>query len=307
MLNICIPVFNYDVNTLVNSLHKQCIEAGTDFNILIFEDGSDKEHIEINSKVKLLPDVKHLISEKNTGRSAARNFLADNALPGKILFMDCDSAIHDKNYIKNYLYNFDKEIVCGGTAYLPAQKKRASVLRYKYGIKREMTTAATRNKNPNKAFSTFNFMISKDIFKTVRFREFLHGYGHEDSLFGFELKTNSYNIHHIDNPVVHEGIEDNNIFLEKTEQGIRNLLIIENNKLINKDFTREIRIVKTYYKLRKLRLISIPYIFFRLFENIVKKHLLKSQNPCLYMFDLYKIGYYCKIKRLENEKTHINN
>ncbi len=301
MLNICIPVLNYDVNKLVDSLHQQCAEARIDFSIFVFEDGSDKKHIEINSKITQHSNVIHLISAANKGRSYARNYLADNAKLGKLLFIDCDSAILDNEYIKKYQDNFDKDIVCGGTLYLPEQKSKNIELRYKYGTKREMTSAAQRNKNPNTAFATNNFLISSEIFQKVRFQEFLRGYGHEDSLFGFELKTNSYIIHHIDNPVVHLGIEENAVFLEKTEQGIKNLIIIENNKHIDKTFTSDIRIIKSYKIFKKVFLSWLPELFFNIFKNIIKKHLLISSNPNLYLFDLYKIGYYCKLKREKNE------
>jgi glycosyltransferase involved in cell wall biosynthesis len=301
MITICIPVLNYDVNLLVNELHRQCTNAEIEFRILIFEDGSDEISVNTNSHNCKHQNVEQYISKDNTGRSAARNFLADKSEPGKIIFIDCDSAIPDKNYITNYLKFEDKPVVCGGTIYLAEQKQKSGSLRYKYGIEREMTSAEERNKNSNAAFATNNFMISSEVFKTVRFREFLRGYGHEDSLFGFELKTNSFIIHHIDNPVVHVGIEDNPIFLRKTEQGLKNLIIIENDTKINNDFINEIRIIRSYLKLKKLGLLWVLRSIFNLVENIVAKHLLNSQNPSLYLFDLYKIGYYCKLKRQKND------
>jgi glycosyltransferase involved in cell wall biosynthesis len=301
MLNICIPVLNYDVNPLVNELHSQCTIADIEFRILIFEDGSDDIFVKTNSQICKLNNTQQLISKENTGRSAARNFLADKSEPGKIIFIDCDSAIPKKNYITDYLKFEDKPVVCGGTIYLEEQKQKSGSLRYKYGIKREMTSAEQRNKNSNAAFATNNFMISTEVFKVVRFREFLRGYGHEDSLFGFELMTNSFIIHHIDNPVIHVGIEDNTIFLKKTEQGLKNLILIEEDANINKDFNNDIRIIRSYLKLKKLGLLWVLRSIFKLSENIVAKHLLLSQNPCLYLFDLYKIGYYCKLKRQKND------
>lgn len=297
--NICIPVLNYDVTSLVSSLYYQISKTGKNFKVFVFEDGSEKSYCDQNALLVNKFGIIHLISEKNIGRSAARNFLADNAGRGKIIFLDCDSALPDEEFINRYISNADKDVVCGGTIYLPEQKTENGSLRYKYGISREMKTAEQRNRNSNAAFATNNFMISCEIFKKVRFREFLKEYGHEDSLFGYELKENGIQIFHIDNPVIHEGIESNSVFLSKTLSGLQNLKIIEQSQIAGKEFTDDVRIVKTYHKLRKTFLNFFVLLFFNIFKNIMEKHLLISKNPNLLFFDLYKIGYYCKIKKLK--------
>jgi glycosyltransferase involved in cell wall biosynthesis len=302
MLDICIPVLNYDVTTLVYSLHRQCTNNCIKFRILIFEDGSTTEFIKINKAIESLPDILYFVYSENIGRSAARNFLINKSTENFLLFLDCDSRVDNDNFISNYLKNTEYNVVCGGTKYVPEQKQAKGSLRYKYGIGREMIPAAKRNDNPNSAFAANNFMISSEALKKVKFREFLKAYGHEDSLFGYELKINGFNIHHIDNQVIHAGIEDNSDFLKKTEDGIKNLLIIESSDLVDRTFTNEIRIIKFYHKLKKLHIVWAPSILFSLFKNKIKNHLLFSHNPCLFLFDLYKIGYYCKLKAEENEK-----
>jgi len=297
MLNICIPVFNYNVNTLVKSLHEQCVNEKIEFRILIYEDGSDIEHTEINSPLSELTNVFYIIGGINKGRSAARNYLVSRVETGKILFIDCDSLIEDKNYIKNYISHFDKNIVCGGTIYKTSQKQAGHELRYKYGGNREMTSAEKRNSNPNKSFTTNNFLASRDIFDKLCFREFLQQYGHEDSLFGFELKKMNIEIFHIENPVIHNGIEPNEVFLEKTIEGLQNLIIIEKSKEIDSTFTKEIRIVNKYLKLKQLYLVWLPFKIYKIFKNNIYKHLLISKNPSLSLFDLYKFGYYCELKK----------
>jgi len=297
--NICIPVLNYDVTNLVSSLFAQTNKTDANFKVFIFEDGSEMSYSSMNAELVSRFGIIHLISDKNIGRSAARNFLADKAGSGKIIFLDCDSALPDKDFISRYISNADKDVVCGGTIYLPKQKTASGSLRYKYGILREMKTAEQRNLNSNAAFATNNFMISYEIFKKVRFREFLKEYGHEDSLFGYELKENGIKISHINNPVIHEGIESNSVFLSKTLAGLENLKLIEQSQIGGKDFTNDVRIVKTYHKLRKIGLGFLVILFFNIFQNIIEKHLLVSKNPKLLFFDIYKIGYYCKIKKLK--------
>ena len=45
-------------------------------------------------------------------------------------------------------------------------------------------------------------MISKTCFEQISFNEDLQGYGHEDTLFGYELDKKNIQIHHLDNPVL---------------------------------------------------------------------------------------------------------
>ncbi|HOZ31050.1 MAG TPA: glycosyltransferase [Bacteroidales bacterium] len=298
MLNICIPAFNYDVSNLVKSLHEQCRDEKIEFSILIYEDGSDIVFVKLNKSLTSLPQVSHFVCEVNKGRSAARNFLISKTEVGKILFIDCDSIIPDKNYIKKYIEHFDKTIVCGGTIYQKSQKTTSHELRYKYGLKREMTSAYKRNISPNKSFATNNFLASKELFNEVSFRDFLKQYGHEDSLLGFELLKKDINIFHIDNPVIHNGIESNEVFLNKTNEGLKNLIIIEKSKDIDSSFTQEIRIVNNYLRLKKICLVWLPYLIFKIFKNNILKHLLVSKNPILRIFDLYKFGYYCELKKI---------
>ena len=80
---------------------------------------------------------------------------------------------------------------------------------------------------------------------------------------------------------------------------MHNLKLIEQSQFAGKDFINDVRIVKTYHKLRKIRFDFFMVLFFNVFKNIIEKHLLFSKNPKLLFFDLYKISYYCKIKKKE--------
>lgn len=295
--NICIPTYNYNVEKLISELFKQCLKANIDFQLLVFEDGSRPENVAINSKLVNKFKIKHIISETNIGRSATRNTLAKNSKQGKIIFLDCDSALPSEKFIENYLQYIDKKIVCGGTIYTKEQYNKAFSLRYKYGIKREMKPASIRNINSNRAFATNNFMISTDIFDVIEFREFLKEYGHEDSLFGYELKQNNFNILHIDNPVIHEGLEDNFTFLDKTQRALKNLIVIEQSNRIDKEFFDDVKIIKNYKKIIKNKIFFLVQFFYFIFKNKMKNHLLKSNNPNLVLFDFYKLAYYNKLKK----------
>ena len=90
------------------------------------------------------------------------------------------------------------------------------MLHWLHGLKREQSFAKDRNIQPNRSFKTNNFFIEKKVFNKVRFNENIQGYGHEDTLFGYELDKQNFTIFHIDNPVVHLGLESSEEFLRKT-------------------------------------------------------------------------------------------
>ena len=291
MLSICIPTYNYLVIKLVSELHKQCQNNNIDYEILILEDGSSNSFFSENAEnLSRFKNVKHILFTENQGRSKTRNYLANLAQFDNLLFLDSDSEISDENFINCYLNNIENSVICGGTIYLKSQKEKNKELRYKYGIISEMLSVDTRTKN--KIFTTNNFLIHKKIFEQIQFKEFLTKYGHEDSLFGYELRKNNINIKHINNPVIHAGIEENAVFLDKTRLAIDNLIILNNQTTIDPNFINDITLAKTYKKVKNLKLHYLLKGLFKIFKNIILKHLLNSKNPNIFVFNFYKLGYY---------------
>jgi len=56
--------------------------------------------------------------------------------------------------------------------------------------------------------------------------------------------------------------------------------------------TEEIKVLRYYYKLERLKLGGMFALFFRTFKKQLLKNLCSS-NPSLFYFDLYKLGYLC--------------
>ena len=297
MISICIPTYNYNVEKLVSDLSQQCIEASIDFEIIVLEDGSDENHVAENKPIENIAGVKHIVNAENCGRSITRNHLADMALGEKIIFIDCDSEIPDKQYISRYLANSNYDVICGGTTYQETQYSPEISLRYTFGTKVEKSTADKRNQAPYSAFTTNNMMVSKKVFEKIRFCEALRKYGHEDSLFGFDLQKNNIAILHIDNPVIHIGIESNEIFLAKTRAGIENLVAMRKMEEISPDFFNHIRLYRHYAKLKKMCLLWTMKLTYKIWGKAIERHLLKSKQPKLLIFNIYKLGYLCRIIR----------
>ena len=93
-----------------------------------------------------------------------------------------------------------------------------------------------RRRHPSRSFMTHNFLIRKEVINAIPFNEELLGYGHEDTLFGFELMKAMVPVEHIDNPVMHDILVTNEQFLDNTDNGIRNLVIILGKLKGDKEF-----------------------------------------------------------------------
>lgn len=298
MLSILIPIYNYNAVPLVRNLHKQATALNITFEILLLDDASDNTHYrEENFVLKNLSNTKLIELPTKAGRSVARNFLAGQAQYDYLLFLDCDSEPVDDAFIKRYIPYCKGEcvVVCGGTAYKSEQPKQNRRLRWTYGTRAETKTAEERNKKPNTKFSTFNFLIEKKLFWSIRFNELLKNYGHEDTLFGFELRKRNCVIQHIDNPLYHTGIDENEVYLEKTRQGVENLKILYEKYPEHDLLIKDIRLLSVYAIIEKWKLTRLFYFNYFLFKKIMLWNF-NSRFPNLFLFNLYKLNYLCFLK-----------
>ena len=145
MLSILLPVYNCHCRALVTELQRQCVESGTEFEIIVADDGSLSSSdsvlsppdsiatspllpcpsaavrsratrhslVEENRAIANLPHVSYIIREKNVGRSAIRNFLVSQAKGDRLLFIDGDLSLNNPSFIRNYLQT-EGDVVVGG-------------------------------------------------------------------------------------------------------------------------------------------------------------------------------------------------
>jgi hypothetical protein len=235
--------------------------------------------------------VRFIELDKNIGRARIRNRLAGMAQYSSLLFMDCDSEVSSDKFIENYLPYCGKElVVCGGRNYKDDPPEESEyLLRWLYGVMREQWSVQIRSRNPYRSFMTNNFLLSRSVMLQIQFDESIVQYGHEDTLFGLELRKKNVPVIHIQNPLIHIGLEIAAEFLRKTSEGIENLLtLVHNGKIDQKDF-RDIRLLRAYGILKKYRLVKIYLFFYNFIANAVIRNLLGS-NPSIMAFDLYKLS-----------------
>ena len=293
MISILIPAYNYNITNLVSDLYQQAVETYIDFEIIVMEDGS-KLYVEENRKVNEFKFCRQIVLDENIGRSAIRNKLADEAKYDHLLFLDCDAKLNSIHFVEKYI-SFCREecIVLGGRIYDEEYTDPRFSLIIKYGKNRERNDNRNlkhRQKNP--MFTTPNFLISKSIFNKIRFDETIKGYGHEDTIFGIKLHQMQINFIFIDNPVVHIGLENNEIFILKTENAISNLLnLYQSGKYPS--LIIESKLIHHYLIFKKLHITGILAFKYKLLHKFIQRQLCSS-NPSLFLFDIYKLLFLCK-------------
>jgi len=304
-ISLLIPVYNYDIVALVYSMKSALVTVPEFIEILIGDDGSS---VEFSNKYRSLEGdgTRVISSKKNIGRAAIRNKLALEAKGDFLLFIDADVMLPGtaEAYILKWLPMITiSRVICGGTLYHDSPPGDPDkLLRWKFGKWREQRKAADRNKHPHARFSTYNVLIDRSIFDKIRFNEELKQYGHEDTLMGYQLKKAGIDILHIDNGLMHEGLETNKDFLNKTKLGIENLSKLYDIVTDKKAFSEAERILRAYNKLRFFRLtLILARIFIRYRDKMEIK--LDSSNISLLLFGFYKMCMFCTYREIHRRKN----
>ena len=288
MLSILIPIYNKDVNKLIKSLLKQCQKLKVEYQILCFDDGS-RDSIKLkNRPLGYNFGVSYVEMPENLGRAKIRNTLAQNARFENLLFLDCDSGISKRTFLKNYIPYLDSgKIVNGGRFYSKSKpRSKKKVLHWKYGTKYESLRPKKRAKQAALNFHSNNFLMSRASFLNIKFDESLQGYGYEDIAFANKAIENGLEILHIDNPIKHLDLIVNDIFLDKSRNAIDNLIRFYKSGKI-----KETRLLNTYEKLEKTGLsAAFQRIYKRSFRSKIEENLL-SEKPNLYYLQAYKLNY----------------
>ncbi len=306
-ISLLVPVCDYDIVAIVHSM-KGCIGTIPEFiEILIGDDGSSPEN---KQKYKALEGdgVRLISSDTNIGRSAIRNKLALEARGDYLLFIDADAMIPGtaEAYILKWVKSLGMaRVISGGVLYHESPPGDPDkILRWKKGRKREQKKASYRNKHRYSRFTTFNAVIDRSIFEKLRFNEEIRQYGHEDTLFSYQLNKAGIMIAHIDNGLVHEGLESNRDFINKTRLSIENLSKLYDCVTDKNTFASTVKLVRDFRWLSLFRLtLVLAGLFIRFRERMELK--LDSSNPPLWLFDFYKISMFCTFREIHKRKKSV--
>ena len=291
MLSILIPTYNYYIYDLVLNIHNKCLKENIDFEIICLDDNSEINYTEVNKKIEKLSNCYYKISSKNKGRVATREHLAELAKYKWLLFLDADVLPKNYNFIKKYIdyLGLEYAAIFGGFYYDENSNKK-HLLRWKYGKQNEEVPAKQRNLQPYKVVISANLLVKKDIYLYFSKQLKTNTYG-GDLIFAILLKEQNTNIFHVDNEVIHLGLEGNVTYLLKVEKAIQNLLKLYKE---NKIKTHQNDLLKAYLFLKKFRLRLLFSFIFKAFNKNFKNNL-TNKNSSVKLLQLYKICYMCNL------------
>lgn len=282
-VSVLIPVYNFAIAPLVADLRAQAEGCRAAVEIILLEDGSE-DFVEENRKAAIDFGCTYS-SQVNAGRAVTRNRLAKMATGDWLLFLDCDSKI-PANYLNTYFEVLSPgSVFYGGTNYFTHPPEGPYMLHWKFGMKREALPPKLREKNPYLSFKSNNFIVESDRYLSCPMDSEITKYGYEDLLWALELKKKSTAVIHIDNPVLHLGLNTAGDFIKKTSESIENLhSLMKMGKLDGS----ETPLLRWHRRLRKMSAIRLIWALGSISEKVLMKNF-HSKRPSLFLLDVYKL------------------
>lgn len=291
MLSVCIPVYRYDVRPLVTELLRQADELTETVEVLVYDDASPDNGDWGREELRQTSGIRYVELPKNIGRAAIRNLMAREAAQAHLVMMDADGEI-----LGDYLGRWVDEIIdanCGSALFLGIGGRRYDStppadheyhLHWWYGSEREQRSLQRREREGWLGFQSNNFLASRRLLIDHPLPEALLGYGHEDTLWGQQFIGSEVKLLQVHNPVIHLGLETNDVFLEKQKQAITNLCLLKSSHPHLR--TRLIDLTK--------RFPFLPALASPIPERWLTSYLSGRQKPSLYALDLLKLRWWHK-------------
>lgn len=290
-LSVLIPTYNHTCDTMVEQLLPLLEAAAISYEVIVADDGStDTAVIQANQRIGSLPCCQFIRRQENVGRAAIRNFLAQTAQYDYLLFLDSDMTIISDQFILRYLSCGEDQVVMGGVSFDTSPSKQMSRnLRYLYETaEAPKHTAPQRQLSPYQHLHTANLLIRREVMLSYPFDERFRHYGYEDVMLGKTLHRHHVPITHIDNPIGFHRFESNSDFVAKTEEGLCTLFEFKNDL---RGYSRLLTFVNGIHIPLILVLIRLWH---RLFHKAERRNLCSSR-PSLYIFKLYRLGYFLSL------------
>ena len=291
MVSVLVPTYNYHIYPLVEEIHKQWEATDIPFEIIVSDDHSSK-YIQENQKITTFSNTHYLSQKQNLGRTKNREVLATTAKYQWLLFLDADVLPTSASFIQNYINTLqeDIDVIYGGVSYQENSPDSSTYLRWYYGKHRESQSIKKRLQQPCFIISQ-NLLIKKDFFLKANIST-ENRYG-LDNLFSHQLKVLNARVKHINNPIIHLGLEENTVFLKKTIEAVETTVYYEQKELMECTLSN---LQKSYCLLEKRKITGLFLKLVTPFKKRIEKKLL-STSPSLFLFDIYKLQHYASLKK----------
>jgi len=264
LLSVLIPVWRTCPTALLDSLWQQAGQFSQPTEILVLDDSADPACFGWHELYRHHPGIRIHTFPENLGRSRARNTLLGQAMGKWVLWLDGDLEIPD-GYLNGLMRIIEDgatqpgesgPVICGGIGVEPIPNRSVTAgeppvdmrdsLRYRYALRVEAATADRRSRAPYRWVRAAHCLMPAQAARRLSFPDFVEGYGHEDTHWALQMKAAGYVVRHIDHPVLHRGIDSNEVFLEKTRQAVSNLARLWRYDPLFARYGREISLIRAH-------------------------------------------------------------
>lgn len=291
MISILIPVKNYDLDELIKSLTSQLEKIEIHWEIIFCEDGSDEDYRDRNRELQGF-DVQQYYFKVNRGRNQTRDFLAHQANGDFCLFLDADKLPLKDDFISSYvsaISTYPDAALFGGYSYSESKPQAEKELRWAYGHQKESRPAKYRNRSPYRSTFSGNMLIPKQTFLNISPKLTSYGYGSDIAL-GTWLKKANVEVVHLDNPVIHLGLESNETFVNKTKLAVDTLTeLYKSGELAGHEHS----LLKAAQKIDTLGFTSFFSLLYKRFHRSMEQKLI-SGPVSVRRLQIYKLLYACQ-------------
>ncbi|WP_173021310.1 glycosyltransferase family 2 protein [Lewinella sp. W8] len=293
MFSICLPVYRYDVRPLVDELLRQAASLSPAPEIIVFDDGSPATEAYGQEELRTTPGIVYRELRENLGRAGVRNAMVGAATRPWVLLMDADGW-PPASFLETYLTKLRQlsaresgTVMVGGRTYAPSPPLDSTLrLHWHYGHQRESRDLPRRRRDGWLGFQSNNFLAPVSLLKQYPFPEGHRGYGHEDTYWGQRMLRAGVPILHLDNPVVHLGLEPAGRFLDKQREAIRNLHLLRREHPWLRTRLTEIT---DHWSWAPMVARLIP-------ESTLQNYLSKRSAPNLLALDLLKLRWWHELR-----------
>ena len=295
MLSVCIPVYRYDVRPLARELLRQVTAHGLAAEVMVYDDASPTDEDWGQDELRRLPGLTYVQLPANLGRAGIRNRMATAARFDHLVLLDADGGVAP-DFLPRYVAALTgylarstvvgrpvELVITGGRTYAPAPPADPALyLHWWYGTRRESRSLTRRETAGWLGFQSNNFLATRSLLLAHPFPTDHVGYGHEDTLWGQRFIGTDVHLYHLDNPVVHLGLEAAAVFLAKQREAVGNL-----RRLRERDHhlrTRLTDLAEHYPTLIRLAR-AAP-------ASVLVRYLSARSRPSLYALDLLKLKWW---------------
>lgn len=289
--NVCVELvagLKCQADCLGDRLHRQF-----SYEIIVADDGSsDRSCTLANGAINGMGHCRLVRMDHNVGRAQIRNVLVGESRGEHLLLIDSDLVVDNDDYLYNFV-TANAVAVYGGTRIasvdevsVDSRSRLGGNLRFRYEKNAEShKTAAFRRERPNQEISVCNFYARRDVMVAHPFDSRFRAYGYEDVLFGKRLAESGVAVSHIDNPLLINKFEENSVFVGKTEEAILTLCRFES------DLRGYSNLLSSVEKIGRVFPLSLFQLWHRVMKRVERRNLV-GDNPSLFVFKLYKLGFF---------------